>query len=152
MEWKIGVSGGLATTVGADWANCHEIIPLSEFCSVLFVCFFSLKAEMRLLLNLFVILCFETVKLISITIFILATSHVRAQPSSLKQIRHCLLYWLRQEFHPALVQACLFCSRRMILQRSRFNYHKKNFPNIFYAEKILNESSKINNMHRSSEE
>lgn len=40
MEWKIEVSEGWATIVSAELANCHGIIPLSEFCSVLFVCLF----------------------------------------------------------------------------------------------------------------
>lgn len=41
-------------------------------------------------------------------IFILTTGHVRPQSRSLKQIQNSLFYWLLQEFHPALVQACLF--------------------------------------------
>lgn len=84
MEWKTEVSEGLATTVSTDLTNSHEIILWSVFCTVLFICFFSSKAEMHLLLNLFSMFCFETAKLISIMIFILTTSHVRAQPSSLK--------------------------------------------------------------------
>lgn len=109
MKWKTEEREGLATTVSTDLTNSHEIILWSVFYSVLFICFFSSKAEMHLLLNLFSVFCFETAKLISVAIFILTTSHVRGQPSSLKQIQNCLLYWLLQEFHPALVPACLFC-------------------------------------------
>lgn len=41
-----GISEGLATIVSADLTNCHDFIPISDFCSELFICFFFPKAEM----------------------------------------------------------------------------------------------------------
>lgn len=40
----------------------------------------------------------------------------------------------------------------MIPCRNRFSYIKSSFPSMFYAEKVLTESSGMNNMHRSSKE
>lgn len=47
IERKIReVSEGLDTIVTTDLTNCHDLIPLSDFCTGLFICFFFPKAEM----------------------------------------------------------------------------------------------------------